>query len=111
MTITIYQGVLNVDETLVKAAKVLGAKDVDIFIKVITAATIPFILTAVRLGPSGCGKSTLLNMIADLSEPTSGEMFCDGKKVVGTRSGKRRGFPTIRIVSLAYSKKKCNVWT
>ena len=35
MTVTIYQGVRNVDETLIKAAKVLGAKDSDLFVKVI----------------------------------------------------------------------------
>ena len=52
MTITIYQGVRNVDETLIKAARVLGAKDKDLFIKVIFPATTPFILTAVRLGAS-----------------------------------------------------------
>ena len=52
MTITIYQGVRNVDETLIKAARVLGAKDSDLFIKVIFPATTPFILTAVRLGSS-----------------------------------------------------------
>ena len=52
MTVTIYQGVRNVDETLIKAARVLGAKDKDIFIKVIFPATTPFILTAVRLGVS-----------------------------------------------------------
>ena len=52
MTITIYQGVRNVDETLIKAARVLGAKDSDLFIKVIFPATTPFILTAVRLGAS-----------------------------------------------------------
>ena len=52
MTITIYQGVRNVDETLIKAARVLGAKDRDLFVKVIFPATTPFILTAVRLGAS-----------------------------------------------------------
>ena len=52
MTVTIYQGVRNIDNTLVKAAKVLGAKDRDIFVKVIFPATTPFILTAVRLGIS-----------------------------------------------------------
>ncbi|MBR2002271.1 MAG: ABC transporter permease [Firmicutes bacterium] len=52
MTITIYQGVRNVDSTLIKAARVLGAKDKDLFVKVIFPATTPFILTAVRLGAS-----------------------------------------------------------
>lgn len=41
------------------------------------------------VGPSGCGKSTLLNIIAGLSEPTSGEVYCDGKLVQGT--GPERG--------------------
>ncbi len=52
MCVTIYQGVINVDETLIKAARVLGASDKDIFIRIITPATLPFILTAVRLGAS-----------------------------------------------------------
>ena len=52
MTVTIYQGVRNIDETLIKAARVLGANDADIFVKVIFPATTPFILTAVRLGVS-----------------------------------------------------------
>jgi NitT/TauT family transport system ATP-binding protein len=36
------------------------------------------------VGPSGCGKSTLLNIIAGLSEATSGKVYCDGRGVKGT---------------------------
>ena len=41
------------------------------------------------VGPSGCGKSTLLNIIAGLVDPSSGQVYCDGKEVVGT--GTERG--------------------
>lgn len=41
------------------------------------------------VGPSGCGKSTLLNIIAGLSSPSSGTVYCDGKEVTGT--GTERG--------------------
>ena len=36
------------------------------------------------LGPSGCGKSTLLNIIAGLTDATSGTVYCNGKAVSGT---------------------------
>jgi len=52
MAITIYQGVINIDNTLIKAARVLGAKDKDIFLRVIAPASLPFIITAIRLGSS-----------------------------------------------------------
>ena len=52
MCITIYQGIIKIDETLIKAARVLGAKDKDIFLRVLAPASLPFILTAVRLGAS-----------------------------------------------------------
>ena len=59
MSITIYQGIKNIDVTLIKAARVLGANDFDIFLKVICPATVPFIITAVRLGLSAA-QNTLL---------------------------------------------------
>lgn len=50
MVVTIYQGVKNVDVTLVKAAKVFDANDAQIFIHVVVPAAVPYILTGVRLG-------------------------------------------------------------
>ncbi len=35
------------------------------------------------VGPSGCGKSTTLEMVAGLTEPTSGRIFIDGEDVTG----------------------------
>lgn len=50
MLVTIYQGVLNVDQTLIKAGKVLGANDREIFFTIVVPASLPFIMTALRLG-------------------------------------------------------------
>lgn len=59
MCITIFHGIRNIDNTLVKAARVLGANDMDIFFRITLPATVPFIITAVRLGLSA-GLTTLL---------------------------------------------------
>ncbi len=50
MVITIYQGVKNVDVTLIKAAKVFDASDAQIFFYVVVPAAVPYILTGIRLG-------------------------------------------------------------
>ena len=35
------------------------------------------------MGPSGSGKSTLLNLVGGLDQPTSGEIFIDGRPIHG----------------------------
>lgn len=52
LVVTIYQGVRNVDVTLIKAARVLGANDRHIFLHVVIPASTPFILVGARLGLS-----------------------------------------------------------
>lgn len=49
-TISTFQGVVNVDKTLINAARVLGAKDGRIFLKVVIPASTPFILVGMRIG-------------------------------------------------------------
>ena len=41
------------------------------------------------LGPSGCGKTTTLRMIAGFEQPTSGQIFFDGKDIAGLPPYKR----------------------
>lgn len=38
---------------------------------------------AVIVGPSGCGKSSLLYLTAGLNEPTEGDIYVGGQKVIG----------------------------
>jgi NitT/TauT family transport system ATP-binding protein len=35
------------------------------------------------VGPSGCGKSTILNLIAGLEQPSTGNIFLDGRPISG----------------------------
>jgi NitT/TauT family transport system permease protein len=48
--ISTYQGVVNVDRTLINAARVLGARDAAIFVRVVVPASTPFILVGMRVG-------------------------------------------------------------
>lgn len=44
-----YQGVRNVDNTLINAARVLGASDLVIFVRVVVPASLPFIFVGMRV--------------------------------------------------------------
>ncbi|MFC5212682.1 ABC transporter permease [Streptomyces coerulescens] len=48
--ISTFQGVVNVDRTLINAARVLGAGDAVIFARVVVPASTPFILVGMRVG-------------------------------------------------------------
>lgn len=54
-----FQGVVDVDRTLINAARVLGASDLTIFAKVVVPASTPFILVGMRVG-LGAGWGTLV---------------------------------------------------
>lgn len=43
------------------------------------------------MGPSGCGKSTMLNILGLLDNPSSGQLFFDGKDVSGYSEKQRTG--------------------
>jgi NitT/TauT family transport system permease protein len=45
-----FQGVLNVDRTLINAGRVLGASDLTIFRRIVVPASLPFIMVGMRQG-------------------------------------------------------------
>lgn len=48
--ISTYQGVVDTDKTMINAARVLGAGDAAIFLRVVVPASTPFILVGMRVG-------------------------------------------------------------
>lgn len=50
IVISVYGGIRSIDATLIRAGRVLGAKDVDIFLDIAIPASIPFIFVGMRLG-------------------------------------------------------------
>jgi NitT/TauT family transport system permease protein len=70
--IATFQGVVNVEKTLINAARVLGANDATIFRRVIIPASTPFILVGMRIG---LGSSWATVVAAELIAAQSGLGF------------------------------------
>lgn len=60
------------------------------------------------MGPSGSGKSTLLNMLGLLDDPTSGQIFINGRNITAI---KRKELPDIRSSELGFVFQSFNLVT
>lgn len=78
MVITIYQGIKEVDKTLIKAAYTVGASDRDIFWDIMIPASFPFILVGARLGMA----ASLTTLIA---AELTGTTFGLGARIQGAQ--------------------------
>ncbi len=70
--VAVYGGVVSVDNTLINAARVLGAGDRTIFLRVVVPASLPFILVGFRIG---LGSSWATVVAAELIAAQSGLGF------------------------------------
>ena len=57
-------------------------------------------------GPSGCGKTTLLNAIGGLDKVHNGNIYINGEKITGRRSGK---IDKIRTLNVGYIFQNYNL--
>lgn len=114
MVVTIYQGIREVDLTLVKAAYTFGARDKDLFIDIMIPASFPFILVGARLGIA----TALTTLIA--AEMT-GTIYGIGARIQGAQqfmdtSIVLLGIITIGIIGfvldklLLFAEKKLTRW-
>lgn len=69
IVVTVYQGVKNIDPTLVKAARILGANNTTVFFKVVIPSSLPYIITATYLG---LGSSMTALVAAEMTGASSG---------------------------------------
>ena len=68
----------------------LAVEDISLDIEPNTFVTI--------IGPSGCGKSTLLNMVAGLSDATSGELLLNERPIMGPGPDRGMVFQTYALM-------------
>ncbi len=78
MVVTIYQGVKEVDKTLIRAAYTFGASDKDLFVDIVIPASFPYILVGARLGMA----ASLTTLIA---AELTGTTFGLGARIQGAQ--------------------------
>lgn len=114
MVVTIYQGIKEVDKTLIKAAYTFGASDRDLFFDVMIPAAFPFILVGARLGMA----ASLTTLIA---AELTGTVFGLGARIQGAQqfmdtSIVLLGIITIGVIGFVLDKilllieKKLTAW-
>jgi len=114
MVVTIYQGIKEVDKTLIKAAYTFGATDKDLFFDIMIPAAFPFILVGARLGMA----ASLTTLIA---AELTGTVFGLGARIQGAQqfmdtSIVLLGIITIGIIGfildkiLLFIEKKLTSW-
>lgn len=114
MVVTIYQGIKEVDKTLVKAAYTFGATDKDLFFDIMIPASFPYILVGARLGMA----ASLTTLIA---AELTGTTFGLGARIQGAQQFMDTaivllGIITIGVIGFVLDKilllieKKLTIW-
>ncbi|MBN2851384.1 MAG: ABC transporter permease [Clostridia bacterium] len=93
MVVTIFQGIREVDRTLVKAAYTFGATDKNIFFDIMIPAAFPFILVAARLGIA----TALTTLIA---AELTGTTFGIGARIQGAQQFMNTSIVLLGIISI-----------
>lgn len=93
MVVTIYQGIKEVDQTLVKAAYTFGATDLNLFKDIVIPDSFPFVLVAARLGIS----TSLTTLIA---AELTGTIFGIGARIQSAQQYMNTSIVLLGIITI-----------